>query len=270
MKRFCAASMLLFLLLSACADPKSGTSVSVPETAPIAWPAELLPDGFPVAEHLEIYSVKQTDDTVQIILFAEKGPVFTMSTVMLFQTALEEQGYRVCRSYSDFREDSFLINRDGYRVRIDTSSNFEGELTEINKYSPTGYTYSVTVQKTNEDVGYLFVDYPAPDANLGLEERVFDTWPAEYLPAGIPMPCEGITMGKMEMRKNGLMITITGSDESTGRYLDSILQTGFLIVDNTCIGKNGDYFYIRTLSYPPIYGGDITLQLQFCKYTEQS
>lgn len=270
MKGFFAVLVLLAMLLSACSDPNDTTAVSVPETAPIAWPTELLPEGFPVAEYIEIYSVKQTDDAVKIILFAEKGPAFTMSTVMLLKTALTEQGYRSCRSYSDFREETFLINRDGDRVYIETSGNFEGELTQINQYSPTGFTYSVTVQKTNEDVGYLFADYPAPDTDLGLEERVFDTWPAEHLPAGIPTPHEGITIDKMEMRKNGLMITITGSDESTGRYLDSIIQTGFLIVDNVCIGKKGDYFYVRTLSYPQVTGDDITLQFQFCKSPVQS
>lgn len=266
--RFCCLLLVFLCLASACASVENEPSAVSDETsAPtkLAWPAELLPDGFPVAEYSEIYAVEQSENAVKIIMFADRGPDFTFPTVTLFERTLLEQGYLCCNTFSVNSNASFFISRDGFRVWIDTSDNRESELALLNEQSPYGFTYSIKVDKVEHDVEYLFLDYPSPDTDLGLEERVFDTWPAEYLPAGIPMPREGITIGKMEMRKNGLMITITGSDESMGRYLASILQTGFLIVDNTCIGKNGDYFYVRTLSYPTTLGEDITLRLQFCK-----
>ncbi len=271
MKGFCAVLLLLAMLLSACAnaDAENGQSVSMPEKTKLTWPAELLPEGFPVAEYEEIYSVEQTGDAVKIILFADKGPSFTFPTVALFKEVLHEQGYRYCTPYT---EEGFYINRDGYTVRIDTSSNLVCELAIINQLSPTGFTYSITVDKTDKDVEYLFLDYPAPDTDLGLTECVFDSWPSEYLPDNIPAPAPdaGITIERMEQRKNGVFITIRGSIEATGFYLLSVCQSGFVEVNNVSIGKDGDYFYVQDLVYPTSLDGDRVMRFQFCKYTEPS
>lgn len=266
--RFCCILLVFLCLASACASVENEPSAISDEASvktELVWPASLLPDGFPVAEYSEIYAVEQTEGSVKIIMFADRGPAFTFPTVTLFENALTDQGYLFCSSFSADPNESFFISRDGCRVQIDTSDNRESELAALNEQSPYGYTYSIKVDKVEHDVEYLFLDYPSPDTDLGLEERVFDTWPAEYLPAEIPMPREDISIDKMEMRKNGLMITITGSPFSTTEYIGSIIQTGFLIVDNVYIGKNGDYFYVRTLSYPTTFGEDITLRLQFCK-----
>lgn len=272
MKFSCSTILLLVVLLltSACTFAENEPSVTHSELADQAetvWPAALLPEDFPVAEYEEIYSVEQTDSAVKIILFADKGPIFTFPTVALFEEALREQGYLYCNTYTD---GAYFINRDGYKVRVETSSYLESELAIINKLSPTGFTYSVTVEQTNENMDFLFLDYPAADTDLGLTECAFDTWPVEYLPDDIPAPDAGVTVERMERRKNGVFITVRGSVEDTGHYLLSVCQNGYFEINNVSVNQNGDYFFVQDLVYPTSPDGDRVMRFQFCKYTQTS
>ena len=73
------------LLQCACSyEETECSSIDTPSVSPaeLAWPYEWLPDGFPVAEYAEIYKIEQTDQTIEIILFAEEGPIFTFLIIL--------------------------------------------------------------------------------------------------------------------------------------------------------------------------------------------
>jgi hypothetical protein len=68
--------------------------------------------------------------------------------------------------------------------------------------------------------------WPQFDADLGLEEIVFDEWPHEYLPDGFPEPVN-LNIVSMEQKKNGLFITFFTSQNNLYFFNDQLKKGGY-------------------------------------------
>ena len=156
------------------------------ESGVIQWPAELLPEGFPVPEYDEIYSVSREDNELTIILLS-KVKYGSSRKDVLFNTKLAEAGY-VFYMPLDLTDSTSMpaVNRDGWRVRTYNSRTDERLAPFAEKY---GYAYEINVRQTVLEVpDSLFWKYPSPDTDLGYESKMLDEWPVELLPNNVPVP----------------------------------------------------------------------------------
>lgn len=239
------------------------------ETGEMEWPAELLPEGFPVADYDKIYSAERTDNAVVILLFGVNSP-FKKTNAKMFAMKLVQAGFL---PYDDMEtKERTYISRDGYKVMLADSDSDVGNgyhLATVNKESPTGYTFEIRVIPADtSSYECMFWEFPAASTDLGLEPKVFDEWPAEFLPEGFENPGEKIEILQMEQKNNGLFITLKGSLTDLGDYETKALKTaGYLYsVDNVWINPNGDYiFYSEDMDF---HANDdeiiVTAKFQFC------
>ncbi len=151
-------------------DASELTASLADESGVIQWPAELLPEGFPVPKYTEIYSVEREDNIVTIILFGKKA--MTTSDDQKFLQTLVRQGYEpVDDAVSGMRT---YYNKEGIGVRVANSGSWTGtHLTAINEKSPTGYTFEITVFPKSQQTDCLFWKYPDKGTDLGLEPMTF-------------------------------------------------------------------------------------------------
>ncbi len=236
------------------------------DTGEIEWPAEMLPKEFPVADYDEIYSAERKDGEVTIILFGENTPTKKTNSKM-FGLELIKSGYL---QYDDIetRERSY-ISREGYQVTLADSDSGTGyHLASINKESPTGYTFEIKVRPFDtKPYECMFWEYPDASTDLGLESKVFDEWPTEYLPEGFEKPDEIIEIIEMEQKSNGLFITMKGAVSNLGEYEKKVFKsTGYVYsIGNMAIKSDGDYIYREQLNFEE--SGDkyiVTVRFQFC------
>lgn len=61
--------------------PDIDASELVGDDGVIHWPAELLPEGFPEAEFLQIYSANRKDNEIIITMFAERDMTKILSVI---------------------------------------------------------------------------------------------------------------------------------------------------------------------------------------------
>ena len=253
----------------ALSDNSEGTSdmeYNHSDMEEIAWPINLLPKGFPAAEYDKIYSAERRDNEVIIILFGENSHTKKTNSKM-FALKLVQSGYL---PYDDIdTRERFYISRDGYKVTLADSDSDNGyHLASVNEESPTGYTFEIKVRPFDTTpYECMFWKYPDANTDLGLESKVFDKWPTEYLPEGFEKPDETIEILGMEQKSNGLFITLRGTVPSLGDYeIKAQKNAGYVYsVGNIGMTSSGDYFYREQLNFERSDGKYIsTVRYQFC------
>jgi len=237
------------------------------ESGVIQWPAELLPEGFPVPKYEEIYSVEREDNEVRIVLFGKK--TMTSSDGKVFMIKLYDAGWL---PYDDpVAGLRYICDTEGNRVTIAESNSWTGEyLKSINEKSPTGYTFEIKVRQTGVPMDCLFWKFPDSSTDLGLEPMTFEEWPTEYLPESFPRPSENIEIIEMKQEKSGLFITIKGESADVIAYQAEILSFMGYITSSVqpYRNPNGDYMYYTNLDFK--YGASkddpviVTDMFQFC------
>lgn len=207
--------------------PDIDASELVGDDGVIHWPAELLPEGFPEAEFLQIYSANRKDNEIIITMFAERD--MTKNPVSDFGVSLIKNGFVTYFDPGFGTNMTQFVNRDGYRVVIYDSRQEGSHLTAINEESPTGYTYEIHIRKIDvaEDMQSLFWKYPEYDADLGLESITFEQWPSDNLPENFPVPGEEIEITVMRQTSAGVNITLKGKLGDVGTYIDEIYNAGY-------------------------------------------
>lgn len=276
-KILCLILALIFAL-AACDEseplPEGVSSVpDVPEeslvdseTGEIKWPAELLPEGFPVPEYTEIYSAERKDNEVIIVMFAEdkKRPVhYTFENDLYFK-----YGYRTVMDLET--GDAYWLSRDGYKFTVISSMHPNTHLTAINEKSPTGYTYEIRLSPTDVKIDSLFWQYPDANTDLGLEEKVYEEWDESIFPENFPKPTEGLTIVSIEQKSNGVFLTLKGTSMDESLYLQEIYRSGFYHVGvQPWRNENGDYFFQVDNNFGVDPDVPITFYLQICKYNDK-
>ena len=276
-KILCLILALIFTL-AACDEseplPEGVSSVpDVPEeslvdseTGEIKWPAELLPEGFPVPEYTEIYSAERKDNEVIIVMFAEdkKRPVhYTFENDLYFK-----YGYRTVMDMET--GDAYWLSRDGYKFTVISSMHPNTHLTAINEKSPTGYTYEIRIIPTDVNVEALFWQYPDANTDLGLEEKVYEKWDEAIFPENLPKPPESMVIKSIEQKSNGVFITFYGTPTDRQLYLEELFKNGFYSsgVQPYCNDK-GDYFFENFIDVPSGPDDHVLFYFQICKYNEK-
>lgn len=277
-KILCLILALIFAL-AACDEseplPEGVSSVpDVPEeslvdseTGEIKWPAELLPEGFPVPEYTEIYSAERKDNEVVIVMFADnkKGGAahYKFENDLCFK-----YGYR---GFTDMETgENYLFNLDGYRIIVTSSKHPDNHLEAINKKSPTGYTYEIRVVHTDLKIESLFWQYPDKNTDLGLEEKVFEEWDESVFPENFPKPTNGLTIVSIEQKNNGVFLTLKGTVGNADIYQKEIYKSGFYASSiQPFPNENGDYFFVEYPDSMTNPDSQYTFIFQVCKYNDK-
>ena len=243
-------------------DASELTASLADETGEIQWPAELLPEGFPVPKYEEIYSVEREDNELRIVLLSKRkyGSDFPEQ---LYSQKLLSLGY-VFYVPENFEGGTMpAVNREGWRVQLAASRSSEWLKPLAEKY---GYAYEINVRQTVLEVpDSLFWKYPSPDTDLGYERKKLDEWPADLLPENIPVP-DAEKIKSMEVRPNGVFITVK---DRVG-FENKLFEAGYYEMSlQPHRDKDGNYFYIEYGATETIDGEYyITIVFQFCKYNE--
>ena len=260
------------------------------ENGVIRWPAEILPEGFPVPDYVEIYSVTREHNVVTITVFSEfnMSSFIDMKTPHLdFSIALSPAGYFMYELMG-FNPDlgGYFYNRTNktrvilYQSEMGVGTFYGEHLAPLLEKSPTGFVMQIVVNKTILQPESLLWDYPDSNTDLGLEDIKFDEWPAEYLPEDFHSPtAQGINVDlKMEQKKNGVFITVSGSASETNKFMNLMCKDYARIGYHdgqkyhfVYIDKNGNYIFYETISH--VEGGDASTtkmvdRYQICKFNE--
>lgn len=262
-KTFCAplACKLILVLIVACMLSACDESEPLPEgvsalpdldaselaesladeSGVIQWPADLLPEGFPVPSYKEIRSVERTGNELIIVLFGRK--TMTTSDEIAYKMKLMRAGY--VRVVDTLVGKDYYYDRSGLRVAVVGSDGTLGEhLKGINEQSPTGFTFEICVVQSEAPVDCLFWKFPDANTDLGLEPITFSDWPADYLPEGFPRPGEVLEILEMKQEKNGLFLTVKGSLGATAEFQGAIYDFMGYMGEFPVRNANGDYMYI--------------------------
>lgn len=303
-KRFLCLLLVMVVLcsiLASCSEvedlipgeellPDMSTDDFRDENGVVRWPAEILPEGFPVPDYVEIYSVTREHNVVTITVFSEfnMSSMINMKTPHLdFAVALSPAGYFMYELMG-FNPDfgGYFYNRKNktrvilYQSEMGVGTYYGEHLESLIDKSPTGFAMQIVVNKTILQPESLLWDYPSADTDLGLEEIKFDEWPADYLPEDFPSPTvQGINVDlKMEQKKNGMFVTVSGSAAETSKFMNLMCKNYARVgyhdgekYHHVYIDKNGNYIFYDTISF--IDGGDASSTImidryQICKFNE--
>lgn len=273
----------------AIALPDLNTEDFTDENGKVRWPEDILPDGFPVPEYEEIYSVERKDNVVTVTLFSRfvLSPAEIVMPHVDFTEALQNSGYvhyYLPGGDGNAYWGKYYSKTARTRVTVYTSqigqNFFSDHLKTINEKSPTNYTLQIVVDEYDLKPESLTWTYPDRNADLGLESIKFDDWPYEYLPGDFARPGEGIEIIAMEQKNTGVFITIRGELGNMQQYGGTLEASyGTLsILENrksrsVSVNKNGDYFFYDESSNggygysedTPIY---VTRVYQVCRFNE--
>lgn len=248
-------------------DASELTASLADETGEIQWPAELLPEGFPVPKYEEIYSVEREDNEVRIVLLSKRKYASEFPDNS-FASKLYAQGYVFYVPASTDYNAMPGINRDGWRVQTANSNSAEWLVPFAEKY---GYAYEINVRQVVTGVpDSLFWTYPVQNTDLGYENMAFNEWPTDLLPANIPIPSPDSIMS-MEARPNGIFITVKSRVNSEKTYEQMLYEAGYYqMALQPHRDKDGNYFYIVS-SRGESEDGDYYLitTFQICKYNDK-
>lgn len=238
------------------------------DTGEIKWPAELLPEGFPVPEYTEIYSAERKDNEVVIVMFAEYNK-YKRPAHYTFENDLHfKYGYRTVMDLET--GDAYWLSRDGYKFTVISSKHPNTHLTAINEKSPTGYTYEIRLSPTDVKIDSLFWQYPDANTDLGLEEKVYEDWDESIFPENFPKPTEGLTIVSIEQKSNGVFLELKGTRMDESLYLQEIYRSGFYNVGvQPWRNENGDYFFEVDNNFGADPDVPVTFYLQICKYNDK-
>ncbi len=249
-------------------DASELTASLADESGVIQWPAELLPEGFPVPKYEEIYSVEREDNEVRIVLLSKRKYASEFPDEQ-YVYKLASYGF-VFYMPKDFGGNKLPgFNREGWRVLL-AESRTEARLAPLaEKY---GYAYEINVRRGVSDAPEsLFWKYPDSNTDLGYESRKLDEWPADLLPENVPMP-DPDTIVSMEVRPNGVFITVKYRVHSSEKTYENMLyEAGYYeMAKQPHRDKDGNYFYVTAAYIVESDDGglDLIQTIQFCKYND--
>ena len=248
------------------------------ENGVVRWPAELLPEGFPMIDYVEIYSAERKDNTVTVTIFARLDKYELIFPHVFFARDLLENGwfsYELSGSSGTYGR--FYNKNNKTEVSIYASAQdqnyYSPHLATINEHSPTGFTIQFEVQKKELLPESLLWDYPPADADLGLEYVKFDDWPADHLPKGFIKPeSAGMTLESAVQKSSGVFLTVSGGWQSLVKYKSALSAAGYSFIrysesNEIYVNSSGDYFRMNVLDSTLHNDGnmDYVVELQICR-----
>lgn len=291
----------LCLILTSCSEvedliegeellPDMSTDDFRDENGVIQWPAEILPEGFPVPDYVEIYSVTREHNVVTVTVFSE----FNMSSMINMKTphidfsiALSPAGYFMYELMGGSPDmGGYFYNRTNktrvilYQSEAGVGTFYGEHLEPLIDKSPTGFAMQIIVNKTILQPESLLWDYPDANTDLGLEAMKFDEWPSDYLPENLANPKgQGIDVKlNMEQKSNGVFITVSGNFSETNRFMNLMFKDYARVAYHdgkkyhfVYMDKDGNYIFYEIISN--VNGDDASSikmveRYQICKFNE--
>lgn len=259
------------------------------ESGVIQWPAELLPEGFPVPEYEKIYSIEREDNELIIILCGlwDKNKVKTLSSVdpgqlsnyydillsdrNKYSQALSAKGYKKIRDVGMSTDSACYLTPDGWRIWVkDENDGIKQELADAMKQSSVGYAYEITARQVETHESYFWT-YPQKTADIGYPDLgVVESWPKEYVPDNFSDLTGKINVLKIEVKNSGVFVEAVFDDVTDGK-LGSIVSDGrYLQIDeNAYIDPKGDYFFLSVQKTETPDGIERHIIIQICKCNDK-
>ena len=260
------------------------------ENGIVRWPGEILPEGFPVPDYVEIYSVERKHNVVTITVFSELN-IRNINNLKIphsdFANALALSGSFLYELIGGNPDSAYYYYNKStktrviiYQSEIVLGASYGEHLEPLIEKSPTGYVMQMIVDKTILQPESMLWDYPDANTDLGLESIKFDEWPSDYLPSNLSNP-KGQNIDvklTMEQKKNGVFITVSGSYPETSKFMNLMLKDYARVVyydgkekHYIYIDKYGNYIFYEIISSIP--GSDAmsvkqTDRYQICKFNE--
>lgn len=245
-------------------------------TGNLRWPAELLPEGFPMPQYTSIYSVEREDNALHIIML---GAYSLQKVVELHEKYnVETMTHEQALAFIDANEDILLpsdhffnvellndpnviqiwvpgtdannnlwVSRKGWQVQVfAASSNRNLWLGEALKASGDAkYAWEIVFRYTVVPDSYYWT-YPGKYENIGYpDEGVVEIFPAEYVPESLQDVCSQFDVVEMMLKKSGVRLAIPRSEENYMALQNYLANAGFIEIDNKLIDKDGNcvFFY---------------------------
>ena len=260
------------------------------ENGIVRWPGEILPEGFPVPDYVEIYSVERKHNVVTITVFSELN-IRNINNLKIphsdLANALALSGCFLYELIGGNPDSAYYYYNKStktrviiYQSEIVLGGSYGEHLEPLIEKSPTGFVMQIIVNKTILQPESMLWDYPDANTDLGLESIKFDEWPSDYLPSDLSNP-KGQNIDvklTMEQKKNGVFITVSGSYPETNKFMNLMLkdyarvgyydgkEKHYIYID-----KYGNYIFYEIISSIP--GSDAmsvkqTDRYQICKFNE--
>ena len=233
----------------------------------LRWPAELLPEGFPIPKYDGIYSVERTGGVLKIIMIGG------------FDLAKAEETARIITpenfmQYSDIMQpaDSLLIDQlwkigwitpsPASETRsVDTAADKYGNvITASRSYASSEdpdiqaaialsgdvqYAWTLEYYRTEPRKSW-FAEYPGKFDDIGIPQLgVVTEFPREYLPETLADLDKRVEVIETSVQHNGIRICVKDDMESIKSTYAILEEAGFVEINGLYIDEHGNtlYFY---------------------------
>ena len=233
-------------------------------TGELRWPAEYLPDGFPVPVYDRVFSVERTEGVLRIVLcggfnytrvieLTQTYPVWELDSYLnemipagskLEQQLLTEGYVRVQsvrssnRRYADRFGNTYWVNQY-------ISSSDDPEIQEAIQSSGDSQ-FAWTIEYKSEDLHESwFATYPEKYKNIGFPDLgVVETFPREQLPKNLRNLDQKVTVLETSVNRNGIRICVLADRANTAALLDTLDKAGFIRRNELYIDSSGNSLYV--------------------------
>ena len=244
-------------------------------TGNLRWPAELLPEEFPMPQYTSIYSVEREDNALHIIML---GAFSLQKVAELFEKYnVETMTHEQNLAFIDANEDILLpsdhffnvellndpnviqiwvpgtdsnnnlwVSRKGWQVQVfRASSNRNLWLGEALKASGDAkYAWEIVFRYTVVPDSYYWT-YPEKYENIGYpDEGVVETFPREQLPKNLRNLDQKVTVLETSVNRNGIRICVLADRANTAALLDTLDKAGFVRRNELYIDSSGNSLYV--------------------------
>ena len=243
-------------------------------TGELRWPAELLPEGFPVPEYDSIYSVEREDNQLHIIMlgaFSMKKVAELFETVDVTAMTHEQNLAFIDANYdtltpSDYKfsvqfaenQDFVQINipgedpnnliwayRGGWKVQLFAASeNSNLWLSKALEASGDArYAWEIVFSYSDTPESY-FWKYPGKYDSIGFpDEGIVSEYPAEYMPDSMADIAEKLDVVEFLVKKTGVRIAVTRAEENYAAVEKYLASKGFVLINGVYLDKDGNSIY---------------------------
>ena len=263
----------------------------------LRWPAELVPDDFPVPDYTKIYSVSREDNALHVVMLghysmkkmrelaSETDPTITPQDQYLAWTEahirelvptdkLLVRDLRGNASYVQYRplvfsayNDSAFITRSGWQIEIYGSQDSDNVwLNEAAASWDGQYAWELVFRRIDTPDSY-FWKYPDRFTDIGYpREGVIDYWPEEYVPEPLLDLNTKFDIMEIALKKTGVRVAIRGEDkaENAEPIFNYFSKAGFVeLLSGVWVDKYGNYCYFYR-DYPE-EGNEPGFIIHMCK-----
>ena len=243
-------------------------------TGNLRWPAELLPEGFPVPEYTSIYSVEREDNELHIIMLGAYSlqkiaelyegvdvTAMTREQILAFIEAnydtLTPSDYKFSEQFAENQDfvqinipgedpDNYLwVYRGGWKIQLFAASE-NNNLWLSKALEASGdarYAWEIVFSYSDTPESY-FWKYPGKYESIGFPDKgIVSEYPAEYMPDSMADIAEKLDVVEYQVQFNGVRTAITRAEENYAAVEKYLASKGFVLINGVYLDKDGNSIY---------------------------